>query len=34
METYVYGSEDYQQILVLYLDHLCDRETDLKLILK
>ena len=34
LETYVYGSEDYQQILVQYLDHLCDRDTDLEMILK
>ena len=30
----MYESEDYQRILVQYLDHLCDRETDLELILK
>ena len=34
LEKYVYGIEDYQQILVQYLDNLCDRETDLELILK
>lgn len=33
LETYVNGEPDYQQVLVQYLDHLCDRETDLELIL-
>ena len=33
LEMYVYGNEDYQQVLVQYLDHLCNRETDLELIL-
>ncbi|KAH3795422.1 hypothetical protein DPMN_148972 [Dreissena polymorpha] len=34
VETYVCGFPDHQRILVQYLDHLCDRETDLDLVVR
>lgn len=33
VETYVCGFPEHQEILVQYLDHLCDRETSLDLVL-